>query len=107
MSESFELKKKRPSCAPSKSPTALLEGRKRGEPGHDKMGIDRSEGNGDNVQTAKDTEPLSQHFGHGQLNSMVNIIITIVKNLRVIMCAIGRFREGVLVWPGVWGDLGT
>ena len=36
---------------------------------------------------------------------MVNIII--VKNLWVIMCAIGRFREGVLVWPGVWGDLGT
>ena len=53
MSESFELKKKRPSCAPSKSPTALLEGRKRGEPGHDKMGIDRSEGNGDNVQDVK------------------------------------------------------
>ena len=27
--------------------------------------------------------------------------------LWVIMWAIGRFREGVLVWPGVWGDLGT
>ena len=28
-------------------------------------------------------------------------------HLWVIMCAIGRFKEGVLVWPGVWGDLGT